>query len=163
MQAVAPPSLAGPPGAGCPREALATFYKYAQAIVRAHEALLLAPNPTRTRTRTLTLSLTLIPKPNPNEALLRAGWSGGPRRRAARAAAALGAQTASAPHPTLTLTLTPLTLTLTLTLTLALTRRPFTASPRAPQPQYARRAGPRPLQVVWWARGPSANPHLTIT
>ena len=38
-QPVAPPSLAGPSGAGCPREALATFCKEAdaQAIVRAHE------------------------------------------------------------------------------------------------------------------------------
>ena len=43
-QPVAPPSLAGTSGAGCPREALATFCKEAdaQAIVRAHEALLLA-------------------------------------------------------------------------------------------------------------------------
>ena len=43
-QPVAPPSLAGTSGAGCPREALATFCKEAdaQAIVRAHEAMLLA-------------------------------------------------------------------------------------------------------------------------
>jgi hypothetical protein len=44
LQPVAPPSLSGPSGGSCPREALASFCKEAdaRAIVRAHEALLLA-------------------------------------------------------------------------------------------------------------------------